>query len=331
MELKKIGEFGLINSIARRAPGAPSDIIRGIGDDAAVIALDKTRCLLFTTDTLIESIHFETSFTSPYLLGKKSLAVNLSDIAAMGGTPHSFVVSLSIPPGVTYEFIKKFYAGIYAQAKKFNVSLVGGDTTASPDKLAITISLLGAARAGEVICRHGACTGDAIYVTGFLGDSALGLSLLKKKKAGSSVNCLVKQHLDPVPRVAQGREIARRSVASSMIDVSDGLLADLRHILDESGVGARLRLDRVPLSPRYCKSLQRGSADYYNAALCGGEDYELLFTVPPEKEKTIATLRKLSGIPLTRIGEVAGKKGELKIFDESGREVSYKREGFTHF
>ena len=288
MELKKIGEFGLINSIARLAPGAPADIIRGIGDDAAVIALDKTRRLLFTTDTLIESIHFETSFTSPYLLGKKSLAVNLSDIAAMGGTPHSFVVSLSIPPGVTYEFIKKFYAGIYAQAKKFNVSLVGGDTTASPDKLVITISLLGAARAGEVIYRHGARTGDAIYVTGFLGDSALGLSLLKKKKAGSSLNYLVKRHLDPVPRVAQGREIARRSVASSMIDVSDGLLADLRHILDESGVGARLRLDQVPLSPRYCKTLQRGSADYYSAALCGGEDYELLLTVPPGKLKTIA-------------------------------------------
>ena len=297
MELKKIGEFGLINSIARLAPGAPADIIRGIGDDAAVIALDKTRRLLFTTDTLIESIHFETSFTSPYLLGKKSLAVNLSDIAAMGGTPHSFVVSLSIPPGVTYEFIKKFYAGIYAQAKKFNVSLVGGDTTASPDKLVITISLLGAARAGEVIYRHGARTGDAIYVTGFLGDAALGLSLLKKKKAGSSVNYLVKRHLDPVPRVAQGREIARRSVASSMIDVSDGLLADLRHILDESSVGARLRLDQVPLSPRYCKTLQRGCADYYSAALCGGEDYELLLTVPPGKQKPSRAVNIASAFP----------------------------------
>ena len=331
MELKKIGEFGLINRIARLAPNAPADIIRGIGDDAAVIALDKTRRLLFTTDTLIESIHFETSCTAPYLLGKKSLAVNLSDIAAMGGTPHSFVVSLSIPPGVTYEFIKKFYAGIYAQAKKFNVSLVGGDTTASPDKLVITISLLGTARAGEVIYRHGARTGDAIYVTGFLGDSSLGLSLLMKKKAGSAVNCLVKRHLDPVPRVAEARAIARRKVASSMIDVSDGLLADLRHILDESGAGARLRLDRVPLSPRYRRTLQRGSADYYDAALCGGEDYELLFTVPPEKEKNITALRRMFSVPLTRIGEVTEKKGELEIFDESGREVSYKREGYTHF
>jgi thiamine-monophosphate kinase len=331
VELKKIGEFGLINSIARLAPVAPSDIIRGIGDDAAVIALDKTRCLLFTTDTLIESIHFKTSFTSPYLLGKKSLAVNLSDIAAMGGTPHSFVVSLSIPPGVPYEFIKKFYAGIYAQAKKFNVSLVGGDTTASPDKLVITISLLGAARAGEVIYRHGAHAGDAIYVTGFLGDAALGLSMLMKKRAGPCVNWLIKRHLDPVPRVAQGREIARRSGASSMIDVSDGLLADLRHLLDESGVGARLRLDQVPLSRRYCQTLQRGCADYYNAALCGGEDYELLFTVPPGKLRTIAALQKSFSIPLTRIGEVTGKKGDLKIYDESGREVSYKREGFTHF
>jgi thiamine-monophosphate kinase len=331
VELKKLGEFGLIDRIARLAPVAPSDITMGIGDDAAVIAIDRTRRLLFTTDTLVESIHFETSFTPPYLLGKKSLAVNISDIAAMGGTPHSFVICLSIPPGITYEFIKKFYAGIYVQAKKFNVSLVGGDTTSSPDKLVISISLLGTAHANEVIYRRGACNGDAIYVTGFLGDSALGLSLLMKKKAGSSVNYLVNRHLDPVPRMAEGRAIARRKVASSMIDVSDGLLADLRHILDESGVGARLRLDQVPLSPSYCKALQRGSADYYTAALCGGEDYELLFTVPPEKEKNIAALRKTSGVPLTRIGEVTGKRGELKILDASGREVSYKREGFTHF
>jgi thiamine-monophosphate kinase len=331
VELKKLGEFGLIDRIARLAPVAPSDIIRGIGDDAAVIAIDKTRRLLFTTDTLVESIHFETSFTAPYLLGKKSLAVNVSDIASMGGTPHSFVICLSIPPGITYEFIKKFYTGVYAQAKKYSVSLVGGDTTSSPDKLVISISLLGTARAREVMYRRGARSGDAIYVTGFLGDSALGLSLLMKKKAGASTNYLIKRHLDPVPRMAEGRAIAQRKAASSMIDVSDGLLADLRHILDESGVGAQLRLEQVPLSPSYRKTLQRGSADYYAAALCGGEDYELLFTVPPEKEKTIAALRKTLRVPLTRIGEVTGKKGELKIFDASGREVSYKREGFTHF
>jgi thiamine-monophosphate kinase len=331
VELKKLGEFGLIDRIARLAPVAPSAITRGIGDDAAVIAIDKTRRLLFTTDTLVESIHFDTSVTPPYLLGKKSLAVNLSDIAAMGGTPHSFVVCLSIPPGITYEFIKKFYAGLYAQAKKFNVSLVGGDTTSSPDKLVISISLLGTARAREIIYRRGARSGDAIYVTGFLGDSALGLSLLMKKKAGPPANHLLKRHLDPVPRVAVGRSIARRKTASSMIDVSDGLLADLRHILEESGVGARLQLDHVPLSPAYRKTLKPGSAGYYDAALGGGEDYELLFTVPPEKEKTIAALRKISGVSLTRIGEVTGKKGELKILDAGGREVSYKKEGFTHF
>jgi thiamine-monophosphate kinase len=331
VELKKIGEFGLIDRIARLAPVAPADILKGIGDDAAVISINKTRRLLCTTDTLVEGIHFETSFTPPYLLGKKCLAVNLSDIAAMGGTPRWFVVSLSIPPGISYAFIKKLYAGIYAQAKKFGVSLVGGDTTAAPDKLVITIALLGMARSGAVVYRHGARSGDAIYVTGFLGDSALGLALLKEHKAASSGNPLLKQHLDPEPRVAEGKEIARRKAASSMIDVSDGLLADLRHILEESGVGARLWLGRLPLSSRYRKSAQPGSADYYAAALCGGEDYELLFTVPPEKEKTITALRKMFSIPLTRIGEVTEKKGELKILDESGREVSYKREGFTHF
>ena len=331
MELKKLGEFGLIKKFARCAGVNHPDVIKGIGDDAAVIRSSKTQCQLLTTDTLIEGIHFEPSFTTPYLLGKKSIAVNLSDIAAMGGTPVCFVVSLSILPRTPYEFIHKFYQGMIQAARAFGVSLAGGDTTGSRDHMVITITVLGTARADRIIYRHGARPGDAIYVTGFLGDAALGLSLIKRRKALSRIRPLIKKHLDPLPRVAEGNRISRMHLASSMIDISDGLLADLRHILKESQAGARIWRNRLPLSPQYQKHWQEGAGDRYAPALCGGEDYELLFTVPPNKQKRVAALERACGIPVTCIGEITGKKGTLKILDEQNKEVAYEKEGFAHF
>lgn len=331
MELKKLGEFGLIEKIARSAGAGHPDVIKGIGDDAAVVRSSKTQCQLLTTDTLIEGIHFEPSHTTPFLLGKKCIAVNLSDIAAMGGTPVCFVVSLSTPPQTPYEFIHKLYQGMIQRARAFGVSLAGGDTTASKDRMVITITLLGTARTDRVIYRHGARAGDAIYVTGFLGDAALGLSLIKRRKALSRIQPLVKKHLDPMPRVAEGNRISRTRLASSMIDISDGLLADLRHILEQSQAGARIWLNRLPLSPQYRQHWQEAADDRYAPALCGGEDYELLFTVPPDKQKRVATLERACGIPVTCIGEITGKKYELKVLDEQNREVAYGKEGFTHF
>jgi thiamine-monophosphate kinase len=249
----------------------------------------------------------------------------------MGGTPVCFVVSLSIPTQTPYEFIHRLYQGMIHCARAFGVSLVGGDTTGSRDHMVITITLLGTARTDRVIYRHGARPGDAIYVTGFLGDAALGLSVLQRRKALSRIQSLVKKHLDPLPRVAEGNRISRMRLASSMIDISDGLLADLRHILEESQAGARIWLNRLPLSPQYRKHWREGADDRYAPALCGGEDYELLFTVPPDKQKRVAALERACGIPVTCIGEITGKKGALKILDEQNREVAYVKEGFTHF
>jgi thiamine-monophosphate kinase len=331
VELKKLGEFGLIEKIARSACAGFPTVIKGIGDDAAVVRSSKKKCQLLTTDTLIEGIHFEPSLTTPYLLGKKCIAVNLSDIAAMGGTPVCFVVSLSTPPKTPYEFIHKLYQGMIQRARAFGVSLVGGDTTGSRDHMVITVTVLGTARTDQVIYRHGARAGDAIYVTGFLGDAALGLLLLQRRKALSRIRFLVKKHLDPMPRVAEGKTISRMRLASSMIDISDGLLADLRHILKESQAGARIWLNHLPLSPPYRKHWQEGADDRYAPALCGGEDYELLFTVPPDKQKRVAALERACGIPVTCIGEITGKKGALKVLDEQNREVAYGKEGFTHF
>jgi thiamine-monophosphate kinase len=331
VELKKLGEFGLIEKIARSAGAGFLAVIKGIGDDAAVVRSSKTQCQLLTTDTLIEGIHFERALTTPYLLGKKCIAVNISDIAAMGGTPVCFVVSLSIPPKTPYEFIHKLYQGMIQRARAFGVSLVGGDTTGSRDHMVITITVLGSARTDRVIYRHGARAGDRIYVTGFLGDAALGLLLLQRRKALSRIRPLVAKHRDPMPRVAEGKTISRMRLASSMIDISDGLLADLRHILKESQAGARIWLNHLPLSPQYRKHWQEGADDRYVPALCGGEDYELLFTVPPHKQKRVAALEQACGIPVTCIGEITAKQGALKVLDEQNREVAYVKEGFTHF
>jgi thiamine-monophosphate kinase len=249
----------------------------------------------------------------------------------MGGTPVCFVVSLSIPPKTPYEFIHKLYQGMIKRAQALGVSLVGGDTTGSRDYLVITVTVLGTARADRVIYRHGARAGDRIYVTGFLGDAALGLLLLQRRKAPSRIQPLTKKHLDPVPRVAEGKTISRMRLASSMIDISDGLLADLRHILKQSQAGAQIWRNLLPLSPQYRKHWQDGADDRYALALCGGEDYELLFTVPLDKQKHVAALEQTCNIPVTCIGEITAKQGVLKVLDEQNREVAYVKEGFTHF
>ncbi|MCP4715045.1 MAG: thiamine-phosphate kinase, partial [Deltaproteobacteria bacterium] len=315
MLLKKVGEFGLIELLARQTSRAHPDVIKGIGDDAAVIRPDAQKHLLVTTDTLQEDVHFRMSFCTPFQLGKKSMSVNLSDIAAMGGAPLYYFVSLGVPSKITVDVIKKIYRGMDSRAKRFGAVLLGGDTVASPGGLVITVTLIGSASAKEVVFRCGARPGDRLYVTGYPGESALGLRLLQQGGKLSGRNRLAAKHLDPLPRIDEARAIAARRLASSMIDVSDGLAADLRHILQESRVGARLYLDRLPLSRAYRKNSAAFSSDLYLAALCGGEDYELLLTVPPRKLKAFEKLVQMFSVPCTRIGEITAEADDLEIID----------------
>ncbi len=289
MQIKKLGEFGLIEKIARSAAVSDPQVVKAIGDDAAVVSLDRTACLLVTTDILKEGIHFKKEFSSPFVLGKKCLAVNLSDIAAMGGTPQYYFVSIAIPPDTQYGFIRELYRGMNAQARRFGVQLLGGDTTASQDSLVVSITLLGRAAKRHVLYRHGASPGDLIFVTGTLGDSALGLMLLEKGRVRRA-NGLVKRHIDPQPRIEAGQALACSRAASAMMDISDGLAGDLRHIMKQSGVGARIFLDRLPLSAAYRRAVPAAFGDFYLPALSGGEDYELLFTVPQRNEKRVQAL-----------------------------------------
>jgi thiamine-monophosphate kinase len=332
VQLKHVGEFGLIARIAGHC-GAPSAaVLQGIGDDAAVVACAGGDPLLITTDALVEGVHFDFAYTSPYLLGKKSLSVNLSDIAAMGGEPRWYVVALAVPPAMSSATVQAVYRGMDAQARRYATALVGGDTVASTAGLMIAVTLGGVAPEGRVAYRSGARPGDDIYVSGTLGDAALGLAALQQQRTGvRGAAALVRRHLDPQPRIELGRLLAQRGLATGMIDVSDGLLADLRHVLQRSRAGASIRLSRVPLSPAYRKHWRALADSMHGPALGGGEDYELLFTAAPAQRRSLAALARALRLPLTRIGEVNDRADELCVLDDHNNPVRVEGEGFRHF
>jgi thiamine-monophosphate kinase len=329
--LKKVCEFSLIDIILKQTNTSHPSVIRGIGDDAAVIAENSDRCLLITTDILRENIHFKKSFTTPYLLGKKCLSVNLSDIAAMGGTPFCYFVSISVPPEISLNFIKELYRGMHQRAKEFNTILLGGDTVSSLEDIVISITLIGKAKKKSVVYRNNAKKGDLVYMTGYPGESALGLLMLKKDKNSFKRRSAVKKHLDPCPRIEAGKHLAEIHLANSMIDISDGLFADLGHITRQSKKGARIYLSKIPLSNTYKKECLKFSKDIYNPALFGGEDYELLFTSAAHNKIKIKNLSKKLGIPITCIGEITEAPKDIIILDSSNKKMEIKNSGYRHF
>ncbi len=319
MELSRLGEFGLIEKIRSSFSGISPEIIRGIGDDAAALKISSGKTTLVTTDMLLDGVHFDLSFTTFYQLGYKSLAVNISDIFAMGGSPKYFLIGLGIPKGSDSKNIDNFYSGIKALAKKWEVNIIGGDTCVSESGFVISGTLIGEAK--KIISRSGAKIGDGIFVTNTLGDSAIGLRLLKQFKQKSLKNSLlvtrysslIKKHL--TPDIAPLKNI---SGVNSMIDISDGLLIDLSHICDESNVGARIYEDKIPLSQELKEAAKGLRVSPLDFALRGGEDYALLFTAP-KGFKTKAF----------KIGEII-PKGRF-IINTSGKEKPFKAEGYEHF
>ena len=329
MDLREIGEFGFINRIKKWMVASDPDLVQGIGDDVAVIEM-RGKTLLVTTDILIEGIHFDRSWIDPYRLGKKSLVVNLSDIAAMGGTPKYFLISLGLPKNLSLAFISLFYRGLKEGAKRFQVDLIGGDTSVS-QKIVINICLLGEGRKGDLLFRRGAKAGNDLFISGTLGDAALGLKILQKKGLAAGPKGLIEKQLSPHPRIDLGQAIAQHRLATAMIDVSDGLLIDTTHLLEESGVGARIWEDRIPLSRLYRKWIPSYSKDPYQIALTGGEDYELLFTAPPEMKKRILSPALSAKVPITCIGKILPQKDGFHIVRKDGKEYSPDRLGFEHF
>jgi thiamine-monophosphate kinase len=275
MTLSDLGEFGLIERIRARFP-APQRAV-GIGDDCAVLPQRDGQESLVSTDMLIEGTHFLRDDITPYQLGWKSAAVNLSDIAAMGGNPTGTLLSLALPADLTVEWIDAFLDG-YA-AVSAGVPLLGGDTTASPDRICINVTVLGESPSGRGRLRSNAMEGDLICVTGPLGDSAAGLkAILDGVERDADVQALIDRHYLPIPRIKEGLELAANHQVHAMMDISDGIGSDLQHILDASGVGAEIKVDDIPLSLALKRVCKRFGWDPLALAISGGEDYELLFT-----------------------------------------------------
>ena len=327
MKLSKVGEFGLIERIRKSTSTGPG-VRLGIGDDAAWVKC-RNDSLLITSDLLIEGVHFDLHWSSFYSLGYKSLAVNLSDIAAMGGTPAYLLLSLGIPVDFRTEEIEEFYRGVRSLASRCGVSLVGGDTNAS-ERFFISVALLGYAPFGA-IARSGAKVGDDLYTTGTLGDSALGLQLLKRKGSkarGKEAAYLISRHHLPTARLKAGALLARWKLAKAMIDISDGLLQDLGHLCKASGIGAVVWQEALPLSRAYRLWVGGNKARY---ALSGGEDYELLFCLRPRDRSRLEKLRKRLGVPVTRIGTCVPASKGIKVLGAQGTPLSVPHPGYNHF
>jgi len=318
-----MGEFELIERYFAAVGAARGDVVLGVGDDAAVLSVPAGHELIACADTLVAGQHFPAGFEAADV-GWRSLAVNLSDLAAMGATPAWALLALTLP-SIDEEWLEGFVTGFAALANAHAVALVGGDTTRGP--LCMTVQALGSVPTGTALRRRGAQAGDLIYVTGWPGDAAAGLALLEGRLAGSGANrgALEAKFRRPEPRVAFGTRL--RGVASACIDVSDGLAADLGHLAAASGVGAIIRAEELPLS-RALYALA-GEARAREFALGGGDDYELLFTVPPAARTALARLTAATGAPACHcIGEVVAGRG-VRLVAKSG-ELPVPR-GWDHF
>jgi len=332
MRLSDIGEFGLIARFAPRfLERLPAGTV-GIGDDCAVLPWTKDRRLLVTTDMLVEGAHFLRAAIPARDLGYKSLAVNLSDIAAMGGRPTAAFLSLGIPGDIEVAWLDAFFRGIRDLAAAENVPLLGGDTTKSLGPLVINIAVLGTARRGRIKFRSGARPGDAVVVTGSLGDSAAGLRVvLEKRPRGRDEAALVRRHNRPRPHLPEGAWLAGRKAVTAMMDVSDGIDSDLRRIMERSDCGAAVNLDALPLSALLRRTARRYGWDERELAAAGGEDYCLLATVRRDASaETAAAFERAFGRPLVRIGTITAAGDGLRYF-AGGRPAALRHRGFDHF
>ena len=322
-----LGEFGLISRIASEVP-AFDGVLTGIGDDAAVTEITPGMKLLTSTDMLLEDVHFRRSWHDAYRLGRKTLAASLSDIAAMGGIPRWALLSLALPGDASLDFIDDFIRGFLAIASEHTVALIGGDTCSSRVGLTVSVTIMGEQYPHLIVRRSGAEPDDDIWVTGTLGDAALALKGLENGDAVSEN--LLNRLLDPTPRVSAGLALAEASLVTSMIDISDGVTADFGHSAKQSGVGGRIFIKELPLSPEFIFHTRHDSAIPHDLALAGGEDYELCFTAHASHREKVIDCMKKCGVAATRIGIVNSLHG-VAIVNPDGGSYSLPKDGFTHF
>jgi thiamine-monophosphate kinase len=326
MELAELGEFGLIGVFRRMLEEGGEGVRMGLGDDAAILDTGGDSLLAFTADMLLEEIHFDLDLTDAFSLGYKSLTVNLSDLAAMGGrSPAWAVLSVGIPSGLSLETIEELYRGLKQAADRYGCSLVGGDTVRSPDRLVINVALLGTVEKKGLLTRAGGRPGNVLMLTGEVGASALGLAALQKGRgARKKYSRYVEKHLRPEPRLDLSATLASRGVTAA-IDISDGLLQDLEHICEESRVGAALEIERIPFPRDAREAAAALGVDFLPLALGGGEDYELLLAVEAERAEELEKAGAARAIGLLEEGT------DIRVLDAGGGEMDIASTGWDHF
>ena len=316
-----------IISLVRKRARRTDRVLVGVGDDAAVVKSSGASDLIACSDLSLEGVHFRIEWSDAWLIGRKALAVTLSDVAAMGAEARFALISVALPAALSAEFIDQLFRGFFNIADAYRVSIIGGDTSGSVHGLFIDTVVIGEAQSGRAVRRAGARAGDLIYVTGKLGASALGLSLLEQgcrlnESDDRAQRHAMEKHLIPEPRLGAGRAIGEAGIATAMIDISDGLSTDLWHILDESHCGAIIRADDIPVAESV-ESLAPDRALQF--ALHGGEEYELLFTSPADSRAKVEELSNRLFIPVTLIGEITSGKdlqlerhGQFELVQPSG-------------
>ena len=334
LDLNALGETKLIELLTREIVLYPDNVIRGIGDDAAVLKAEGEDWLLFTTDMLIEDVHFSMSYVKPVQVGAKALVASVSDIAAMGGRPLHAVVSLGIPLKFPVEVLKGVYSGLRSAAQEYALNIVGGDTVKSPGKLIINVALIGAVGAGKAVYRSGAKPGDLVFVTGSLGNSAAGLFLCQNPGISISMEAssfLKSAHTDPKAQVKLGALLAGTGKVTSMDDISDGLATEIHEICLASGVGCRIRSPLVPQDQRMKEAAAAANRDPLSWALYGGEDFELVFTVRSGSAAAIKRLLNEEGAKCHLVGEIVQPKAGITMELPQGYCVPLEAKGYDHF
>jgi thiamine-monophosphate kinase len=331
------GERALIERIRALLPPAPSWLVVGIGDDAAVAQMDRGALTVLTTDALVEGVHFDRRFSTPADIGYKALAVNLSDLAAMGAAPRIALLSLMLPANLSVADVEEMVSGLAALAKTAGVTIAGGNITRSPGPLVIDVTAIGAAKPRKVLTRSGGGAGDELYVTGRIGAGAAGLGWLQahgtspaSEPEDEAIGECVQRHRRPEPRTRLGMLLGRGRAASACMDLSDGLADAVRQVAAASGVGARVDAQALPVHPGAARWFEAHGQDAVRASLAGGDDYELLIAVPRRRRGRLRTvIGQARGVPLTRIGELTADSGSLEL--RCARALEALPEGFVHF
>jgi thiamine-monophosphate kinase len=326
-------EQELIARIRKRLPAAPPWMLVGVGDDAAVVEPARNQLEVLTVDALVEGVHFERRFTPADAIGHRALAVNLSDLAAMGATPRLALLSLALPETLPCADFDGLIEGLVSLAAVHRIHVAGGNLTRSPGPLMVDVTAIGSVKPRRALTRSGARPGDGIYVTGTVGGAAAGLQSLREAAdpAPAMASC-VKRYLYPDPRVRAGSLLGRNRAATACMDLSDGLADGVRRIAEASGVGATIDAGAVPIEPAARAWFESRGLDPIIEALSGGDDYELVFTVSPRLRSRLRAVARHGGVPLTRIGSCTPGTAVTLVGEVGGRgvEAPFPR-GFSHF